>query len=168
MNTIIHTNPDFEGIKFCAKALDKDNAYHSMMFLHITDVLIEGTDGHRLHEYKPTDGLSCNLSPGLYRIGKNNKTFIELEKEENPPTYPNTSVVWPDYEATPSFDSKFGTDEMTSYAKLVRQLPEDITVNFHYMADIGEDFTCYPMDGKSPIVCQHGFLRALVMPMKMY
>ena len=164
----IHKNEaHYKGIRFCARAAAKEDDYYntSMLCLNITDTKVEATDGHRLHEYTPEKNVKLP-SPGVYKILQNNLRFISLERENDPPRFPNTSVVWPEYEEFPSI-LDFGKDISADYSRLIRMLDDNVTFNFEYLADVEEELDLYFIANDKPAVLERGCYRALIMPRKM-
>ncbi len=125
------------------------------------------TDGHRLHGLD-LDGFG---TPGIYKVIKNTKGQIILQKTDKPlREYPNVNVVWPEHH---NFSELFHycPDDQShvsgSFAAIIRRMPEDQILNYNYVSDVlCDDFTCYIYNEPNlPVAFENSNKLALIMPM---
>jgi hypothetical protein len=153
------------GLQFLCKPILKKMA--DIPHVYDNHVLNDGehwysTDGHRLHKID-MDGFGA---PGVYKVIKNTKTRIILEKtEKTADVFPNMQSVFPYLTDAKEIDCQEKSPYI-AYANIIRAMADNKTLNYHFLEDIFcDNFTAYITDSMKPIVFKNGTKTALIMPM---
>lgn len=165
----------FRVISWVTRALDKEDCRQSIDKLYSTGEELVGTDGKRLHAYRPSP-----LPAGFYQIVKRTKGEIQLCLL--PPEsykYPDYVKMFPDVTAwRPGIAVSGALEAYSAYAQIIRALDEKETLNFYFLDDVLRDqggFKVYVQKGDGKALYfeslgneqENGLYRALVMPRKL-
>jgi len=134
---------DLNGLFFCASALSKDKSDFRphVTNLFIDDGVVYGTDGSRLHTYRP----QMAVKDGWYRVFKAMKTHIIFFKIEDVPgdrKYPNIDAIVNREMADPDGDLNFVGGEFDhAVADIIRALPDDSAVSIEFLKSLNGLFS---------------------------
>jgi len=119
------------------------------------------TDGHRLHGLD-LDGFG---DPGVYKVVKNTKSQVILQKTEKT-DFPDINAVWPAHNDYTEIDCYSSQGTSVAYTKIVRQLESAQTLNYEYINDVlCDDFQAFIYGTDKPVAFLNTNKLALVMPM---
>jgi len=160
---------DTQGILFCVRAVTKDDLHYggATNMLCVQSGQMIATDGHRIHIYK----LMNPLADGLYRVIVKTKVKITIHQEIDPPQFPDWERIIPqgDCVEIPQLNFTEVTDLSQAFARIVRALPEDVTLNYRFLEDLADSvFTAkiFHQSNYTPVVFTDDNKQALIMPMK--
>ena len=150
---------DFAGFKWVLKAVNFEDVTLNKVIKISLDRII-GTDGHRLHIYRPFE----TYPTGTFKILLRQRYFLILAE--------NKDIKFPDYEKVIPDYSKFKVFEISSliernYLLMAQNMEDCGGLRFRYFNDLGADMKkMYIGADKDPVVFE-GFRRqALIMPMR--
>lgn len=122
----------FDALKFCIKALRRNETGCSLSLLKVEEGKIIATDGHRLH----LANVAHDIAPGSYRVERNSAAAVSILLM---PT-----AEFPDYQSVISscalserktyFLTSFGKGGYSGpYTEIVRQMDEELTLAYEYV-----------------------------------
>jgi len=153
--------PDFDGFKWVLKATGKNSYLRCLNTIQIKKETVCATDGHRLHVFFP----EINYPEGLYTPLINQKYKLILQKKDDNEDFPDWESVFPQHVNFQKLELLNGNISQ-NYTVLVRILPENITINYDYFADLGNDyFTTYIYEDNKMAFVSNNKL-AMIMPMR--
>jgi hypothetical protein len=172
---------DYEQLLFCEKAMmGKEDTRNNLKNIKIDCGIAVTTDGHRLHMAE----LFMDYPDGIYKVVSRDKNAFILE-EDKEVTWPDYMKVFPEHKDFKEVDMYFsgyrGEKEKAAYylsnnyTRLVREMPEDITLNISFLEDFlgNEPYTAFIYDGKnvhnqstSPVCFRNHTKLVLVMPVR--
>jgi len=132
------------------------------------DIRITCTDGYRLHR---AEDMGDMFEPGLYEVVKFTKSEIFLARHEGGAVYPDINPMIPDPERY-NFNLNLqvhtiSTAQSIAYSRLIRELPDDRTIDFSYFKDTMSRPLSYPevapVNSYSTVVLRDKNLYALIM-----
>jgi hypothetical protein len=157
-----------KGFVFLCKPIIKGQSVYPKVYDN--HVLNDGkfwwaTDGHRMHKLD-LDGFG---DPGVYKVVKNAKTQVILQKVDNDAgEFPNPDCVWPDTKDTTRVLCYHGAISK-AYSDIIRAMDNTLCLNFHFVEDVlCDDFMAFiPRNSNAgPITFQNGTKSAIIMPMR--
>ena len=120
---------------FCAKALSKDkrDMRPHVKFLFITpDNRVLGTNGKRLHAFK----TERELESGYYEVVRAQKQSFVMVKTDDKKEYPEFEKILDTTGFETIFKNAYDVHEFDVFAKIVRFLDENRSVNLDYVRDV--------------------------------
>jgi hypothetical protein len=160
---ILKREPDFSGIKWVAKAKDRDCRKKILNNLLFEDGFWIATDGHRMHIYD-TD---IPYENGLYDILVNNISQLILKKNDIDAKYPN----WEEACAVRSQprNLKLNSHLSIAYTQIVREM--DNTIQYEYLKDLltplGDIWIASLYQKADPVMFTSNNKIGIIMPVNM-
>jgi len=130
-----YKHPDFLGIKWILRAIDKKNRNHILRNIIFDSGKWVGTDESRIHIYE-SQGRS--FKEGLYESVINNNEKLILKFVSNDLNkYPEWENIFPD-PSKASLELKINSvsNPSVEYTKIIRCMEVSVTLNFRFFKDL--------------------------------
>ena len=170
----IGSQSNYNQLNWVNIARSKDDTRSSLQCISVKDGFACATDGLRLHAAEIED-----IEDGLYNITKTSKEIILKENTEE--DFPDIQKAFPDHKdftLIPLYNGSslsrkpkpFVIENSLSgcFAKIIRALPEALTVNLSFLKDVlnGEHWKAYVYKNSEVLAFENCNRLALIMPIE--
>jgi len=163
-------DPKLDDFYWLTKAISKDrNKPEAYRSIQVKDGWLACTDGMRIHLLYYGEETPESWQNGLYKIVNRKKTNVLLIRSDENSIYPDWTVVFPDEKPKTelSLDISKGLID-SSYTQLVRNLPDDRTLNYQYVSDLSDCYYDAQIYEEAMVVTFSNTVRlAAIMPKRM-
>ena len=156
----------FSDVSWVASAVSKDPGRYALTCICVQDGWVVATDGHRLHAVYFEENMRPDWEDGLYRILVNKKSELVAVKDGDTGKFPDWLVLFKEHRPVASIDFHISPKGIDGpYAKTIRMLPDDLTINYKFFSDLGDAHYEAFYYGEGPVYFMNDRRLAAIMPL---